>query len=337
MDNSKSKMTNLFIVGAPKCGTTSLHFYLNQHPDIFFLKRKEPHYFSTDFHLSSDNFHGEKKYLRIRHSDQYQSFFDGAACEKYIGEASTSYLYSAEAAKNIYEYNMESKIIICLRDPLKILLSWHSYLLFHLEEDVEDFHRALEMEDYRAKSEEGRKGLPLTLQYPERVFYREFIKLGDQIKRFTDLFPRENILFVVLEELQGATEATYKQVLDFLGVDASFEPDYSIKNAKKVRKSQLMSAIQKMVRDRLIMGSRPAFLKRYTPESIKKFAYKITSILDKGIDKANIRDTKNNETEKPYGDIGLADIDAEVRQIIEEQVEALEKITEKNLSKLWGY
>ena len=39
---------NLFIVGAPKCGTTSLHYYLNQHPDVYLCEPKEPNYYNTD-------------------------------------------------------------------------------------------------------------------------------------------------------------------------------------------------------------------------------------------------------------------------------------------------
>ena len=42
------KKPNLFIIGAPKCGTTFLYYYLRQHPDIFFPSFKEPHFFGSD-------------------------------------------------------------------------------------------------------------------------------------------------------------------------------------------------------------------------------------------------------------------------------------------------
>ncbi|MGM0442275.1 MAG: sulfotransferase [Elusimicrobiota bacterium] len=53
---------NLFIVGAPKCGTTFLHTYLDKHPSIYMSTPKEPRFFCKDFHRESDNYYGYKKY-----------------------------------------------------------------------------------------------------------------------------------------------------------------------------------------------------------------------------------------------------------------------------------
>ena len=77
---------DFFIVGAPKCGTTSLYYYLRQHPQIFMPDYKEPHFFGKDLNKISDEFiYDEIKYLDL---------FKDAKPDQKIGEASTFYLYS---------------------------------------------------------------------------------------------------------------------------------------------------------------------------------------------------------------------------------------------------
>ena len=92
---------NLFIVGAPKSGTSALYRFLKQHPDIFMPKYKEPHFFSKDLQKESDIFHGFLKHYPFRSEDQYLSLFSGAKDEKIIGDASTHALFSNVAAKEI--------------------------------------------------------------------------------------------------------------------------------------------------------------------------------------------------------------------------------------------
>ena len=76
---------NFFIVGAPKCGITSMWAYLRQHPDIFMPKLKEPQYFSTDIILRF-------KKDRVTDIETYLKLFSKVRNEKMIGEASPTYL-----------------------------------------------------------------------------------------------------------------------------------------------------------------------------------------------------------------------------------------------------
>jgi len=86
------KKPNFFILGAPKCGTTSLAMWLSEHPNIFMCPIKEPHYFNTD------------GLQRIKTLEQYESLFTDAKPEHVaVGEASTHYLYSKEAVPRILE------------------------------------------------------------------------------------------------------------------------------------------------------------------------------------------------------------------------------------------
>ena len=86
------KKPNFFVVGAPKCGTTSMCNYLGEHKEIFIPERKELYYFCTDFRTH--------KY-RVANEQEYLSYFTKAGNLKCIGEGSVWYLYSKEAAQNI--------------------------------------------------------------------------------------------------------------------------------------------------------------------------------------------------------------------------------------------
>ena len=120
---------NFFIVGLPKSGTTALHDFLNQHPQIFMSKVKEPHFFCTDFHRESDAFHDSQLFFHFRDEETYLKLFSDLTTEKVIGESSTGYLYSKEAAKQIHDFNPEAKILIVLREPTSFLYSVHSQVL----------------------------------------------------------------------------------------------------------------------------------------------------------------------------------------------------------------
>jgi hypothetical protein len=108
---------NFFIIGVPKAGTTSLHRYLNQHPQIFLPKEKEPNtlfcqYFDGDFSDSMDY----KDIVEYKSMQEYLEIFKDAEEATAIGEASF-YLYSDNARNTISEIAPSSKFILILRNP----------------------------------------------------------------------------------------------------------------------------------------------------------------------------------------------------------------------------
>src|SRR2546429_5656321 len=85
---------NFFIVGSPKCGTSSMHDYLGQHPDVYMSEQmKEPGYFNPDLKVNLTR--------RAATEDRYLSLFEKAGSAKRIGESSTWYMLSNVAAKLI--------------------------------------------------------------------------------------------------------------------------------------------------------------------------------------------------------------------------------------------
>src|SRR3954462_962523 len=97
---------NLFIVGAPKCGTTAWVEYLRTHPDIFFPDSKEDCFFALDL----------PRFRFIHSETEYSKLFAGSGDTKIVGEASAMYLFSEAAADAIRRYNPSSKILIFLRE-----------------------------------------------------------------------------------------------------------------------------------------------------------------------------------------------------------------------------
>lgn len=154
-------LINCSIVGMPKAGTTSLHEYLAQHPDIFMSPDKEPHYFSTDLLQEGEEMHGFAKYTRYPSPEAYQALFSGRDTEKIIGESSVFYLFSKNAAKELYAHNPDIKIIIMLRELSAFLYSIHSQGLFSGNEVEKNFERALALEEQRKLGQE----LPATVYF----------------------------------------------------------------------------------------------------------------------------------------------------------------------------
>ena len=231
---------NLFIVGQPKSGTTALHQFLGQHPEIYMSSIKEPHFFCSDFHLESDRAYGKPRFFDFRNESSYLQLFAKAGNAKVIGESSTNYLYSQVAAEKIHNFNPEAKIIIILREPAKYLYSLHSHYVKFTEENEPDFLTALSLEEDRKQE----KIASPRVTSPSYLYYSQRIQYYQQVKRYCDRFSPEQIKIVVFEEFKSANERIYREILEFLGVDSSFVPEY---NAVNVNKEVKFKAVNNLV------------------------------------------------------------------------------------------
>ena len=223
------KKPNLFIVGHPRSGTSSLHSYLKQHPDIFMTAIKEPNYFARDFRLESDNFHKRKLYFPFRSEGQYLRLYKKWTDEMIAGEASATNLCSKVSAQEINRFNPASKIIMMFREPVEFLHSFHSAARFALGEHFEDFKAAIAAEKDRR---EGR-GFSKRVITPSWLFYSEFIKYTEQIQRFLSYFDQAQIKIIIFDDFKINTPEIYKEVLDFLSVDLNFAPAFDVVNPNK--------------------------------------------------------------------------------------------------------
>jgi len=220
------KIPNLFIVGAPKSGTTAMWSYLGKHPDIF-AAGKEYHFFGSDLAYRNQ---------QRPDSDRYLSNFDRATDERYLLDASIGYLVSKRAAAEIASYSPDARIVAILRNPIDMMHSLHSELLFQGDEDVADFGEALALEEARLRGEH----IPDACQSVWALSYRAVAHYSEQLTRYFDALGTERVHVVVFDDLVADTAGCYQAVLEFLDVDRTFVPDLPVVNANKVARSGLM-------------------------------------------------------------------------------------------------
>ncbi len=220
------KKPDFFIVGAQKCGTTSMAEYLSQHPDVF-MARGEPHFFGSDI----------CSYPRAITEEEYLDCFSEAQDEKRVGEKSVWYLYSKRAAAEIKRFFPQAKIIIQIGNPVGMLYSLHGHFLYHSgREDIVDFEEALNTEEDR------RRGLriPKHAYFPGHLFYSEIPLYTEQINRYVDAFGWNQIHIIVFDDLVNSTPKVYRDVLRFLEVDDQFTPDFKVYNPGRQPKSLVL-------------------------------------------------------------------------------------------------
>lgn len=194
------------IVGAPKCGTTSLYQALRRHPRIYFPKfLKEPHYFAVDFPNRRE----------VTTARDYDVLFDGAETWQIRGEASVLYLKSEQAIDAILKRRAGCKIVAMVRDPIEMFVSWHNENLLSLDEDEPDPIKAWRLQAERAS---GRR-VPKLCKEPAFLQYREICSLGHQIQRLFSKVPAGQRLVLTLDDLILAPSETYARVTRFLGVE----------------------------------------------------------------------------------------------------------------------
>jgi hypothetical protein len=217
---------DLFIVGAPKGGTTSMHYYLKDHPEIFMTEVKEPHFFGTD--LVSPRF--------IRDKEKYLSLFSAVENEKRIGESSIYYLYSKIAAAEIHEFSPTVRIIIMLRNPVDMIYSLHSEHLFCGDEKLTDFKKSLMEEENR------RRGLriPVNCKIKFALLYHEVAKYDEQVERYFNVFGRDNVKVIIFDDFKRDTARVYKETCEFLDVNSDFRTNFRIINANKIIRNQVL-------------------------------------------------------------------------------------------------
>ena len=226
---------DFFIVGAPRCGTTTLYSWLKQHPEVFMPDKKEPRFFCSDLDSGSER----DSFFFMRDEAAYLSLFRSADKVKRVGEASPLYLYSDVAARRIKEFCGSVSIIILLRNPVDMLYSHHSKRCYNGDEDITDFGAALAAENDRKKG----LRLPKNAANLKGLFYRDFVKFSAQVQRYLDVFGRENVRIILFDDLKNEPRRIYHETLAFLGIHRSFTPEFRIANQNKQPRSNILKSI----------------------------------------------------------------------------------------------
>ena len=206
---------NFFIVGAAKAGTTSLASYLGQHPRVFMPDAyREPAFFASD--TGFDEL-----------SDYHALFSDADDTHKAVGEKSTAYLFDEFAAAKIAAYCPNAKIIIVLRDQLDMAYSLYQHNRREGLETVSSFIDVVELEASRVTDTGFSEKV---IGYHKNFFYITRATYAPQLKRFTDIFPEENIKILDFEDLSSDTLNVVRGLYEWLGVEADFAPNIRAEN-----------------------------------------------------------------------------------------------------------
>jgi len=228
MTRDGSGLPNLFIVGAPKCGTTAWVEYLRTHPNVFFPAVKDHCYFALDL----PNF-------RLTNSKaDYAELFAASGDAKVIGEASAMYLFSAAAAGAIRKHDPAAKILIFLREQEDYLPSLHNQFLWEFAEEIEDFETAWRMSGRRPpESIPGQCLEPSTLDYKAMGLFRE------QVERFLMNFPADQIRIFRFRDWVRDPRTSYLEILDFLGLEDDGRTNFKPVNQGSTYRSRILTRL----------------------------------------------------------------------------------------------
>ncbi|MBC8047525.1 MAG: sulfotransferase domain-containing protein [Fimbriimonadaceae bacterium] len=273
---TQDKLPTFIVVGANKGGTTSLYHYLKQHPEVYLSPLKEPHYFSKDIdvNLFNHEFAQNKlqdieKYVNgdmqheyhaafVRNWEQYKKLYKNVEHQTGIGELSTSYLYSTVAAEEIKNVLPECKIIICLRNPIDRAYSHYRMNIWTGNNNEFDFYKALQQDFHHKPKVWGNAHL-----------YVEIGQYYEQVKRYLDVFGKENVKIIFTEDMKESPQQVIKGLYEFIGVDSNFNPDTS-KNYNEVFTPRYKNFTYWFNK----LGIRPLF-KKLAPRSLKNIFVKI--------------------------------------------------------------
>ena len=202
----KQKKPNFIVAGAAKAGSTSLYYYLGQHPQISFPKLKEPKYFTYSINNEPHNGPGDysvDKYA-VKSWDKYQSLFKNLNT-KFIGDASPDYLYYSKLiSKQIRNELGDIPIVIILRNPIMRAFSAFTYLRRDNRENL-SFRKAINEEKNRIS-----KNFDFIWHYKSCGLYMS------QIKHFEKSFT--NIKIIFFDDLVENPLKTTNSVIEFLNL-----------------------------------------------------------------------------------------------------------------------
>ncbi len=200
---------NFLVIGPHKSGTTSLHRYLQQHPQVFLPDLKEPRFFSYNPGEppapSSPYAWGETRHP-ITSWAQYLELFERATEQRAVGEVSPCYLNNPYAPVRVREALPDVRLIASLRDPAD--RAWSDYLM---------------------AVRNGRETRPFMDIMDARSDWHATLAYVEPCRRWLAHFPRQRLAFIRAEQLQSEPAAELKRLFAFLEVDAGFTVDASVR------------------------------------------------------------------------------------------------------------
>jgi hypothetical protein len=319
-DEPRGRVPDFFIVGAPKCGTTSLHKTLRTHPQIYMPELKEPRFLASDMRPRAEYADGPREVGYPKTLEEYLGLFAAAAPEQQVGEATTTYLWSSTAAEKIAALAADARIIAIVREPASFLRSLHLTFVKGRNETVKDLRKAMALEPARRAG----KQIPQSSHRPQLLQYSEHVRYMQQLRRYQARFPPQRLLVLVYDDFQQDNDATVRRILRFLEVADDLPLDLTSANAttSTVRSYQVKDAVHSVSTGRgPLSGPAKAAVKLLTTRRLRRGA--IGAIQSRVV-----------VAEPPPPDERFM---TELRRRFKPEVVALSEYLDRDLVRLWGY
>lgn len=198
----KELFPNLIVGGAPKCGTSSLYFWLCAHPEVFGSPKKE-----TSFYADKVNKFNKSANVHEHKEEDYLKYFKGSAGAKIRFEATAHYLYEETALKTFSEAPNPPKTIFLFREPSKQMYSHYK------------------MEKFRTKT----KNLPLH-EYMRLPSIAKLSDYANYLKKWVHHMPEGSVRIWAFEDLMTNKVQVMKEIAEYLGIDPDFYDHYSFEH-----------------------------------------------------------------------------------------------------------
>lgn len=299
------KGPNLFLLGAAKSGTTALSGFLGEHPNIYIGYPKEPSYWSFD--ISSSN-----SVCKIDSLSEYLSVYEGSSGERYILDASTSYLYSREAVTNIVNFCREAKFIVVIRDLVEMAHAYHMEKVFNASEDEEDFEKAWHLQYERLRG----RNIPKRCAEPAELQYKAIVSVGTQLERVLSVVADSSVLICFHDDFKNDPRAFWGEIMSFLQIEDAERTDYPTVGGAHYNRFQ-----------------RLAFFYQQPPHAIAPVIYKIKKFFRNNVFGRTVWGALRGVIISTGERVPLdADFKNYLRGELEPEVEKIERITGRDLS-----
>lgn len=305
---SEFKM-NFFVIGAQKSGTTTIHDVLDGIPGVSLPKQKETHYYSNQYEKGIGWYKAQFK-LKGELSNEVEVF----------GEVDPEYIFWPGTANRIYDEHPDAKIVCILRDPIFRAVSQYK---MSVRRGIEDrsFETALAAEFELIDSASIECGYSPFSQ--EELFSHSYLLrslYSKQIKEYLEKFPRENIYFMLFENLTDSDKYDLEigSLLEFLGIKCKeFDLSYTKSNEAVSPKSY---ALNKMLWDKSRLNTLRKILRAVLPEVLR---HKISQTL---------YSLNQNSDPQSKINVDVAKVDARILSYIKHDVNMVADMTKLDLS-----
>lgn len=210
----KKELPTFAIIGAGKSGTTAIHEYCDQHPEVFMTRIKETNFFELEgekviytpeedplqFHYYPQSINNIKDYKAL--------YLEAEGTEKALGETSPMYLYGKKAPQNIKRYVPDIKLIAILRQPTDRLYSRYLHLSRDGDQPNGNFEDALDKDSIWWQRND---------LVSEGFYY-------SHLKRYFETFDRNQLKVFLYDDLRKDPEKVMTELFSFIGVDPTFRP-----------------------------------------------------------------------------------------------------------------